>query len=172
MEKVIKCFLLLCSVLYIKVASFVVRPKALVMSTTRLQATYPVKIIMEGEESLIDVDESRDILTGLLKAGFDAPYGCRAGLCTDCAALVLKGRDSIELEAAVLDEETTEKGFILTCSAAVTAPGVELELSVGDDMYESQYGDFRKDHESFQNQGTKSGIAAGLDAALNLNTEA
>ena len=56
----------------------------------------------------------------------------------DCAAFIVDGRESVELQAAVLDDETTGKGFILTCSAKVTGPGLVLALGVGDDMVSIQ----------------------------------
>ena len=46
-------------------------------------------------------------------------------------------------------------------------------LGVGEDMYEDAYGEFRRDHESYQeggaNDNKKGGIADGI---LNLNVEA
>ncbi|CAM9623717.1 unnamed protein product [Chrysoparadoxa australica] len=78
---------------------------------------------------------------------------CRTGLCTECAALVEKGMESVSLDAAVLDPEVTAKGFILTCSARITGPSVELLSGQNEQMYDAQYGSFREDHDSMQ--GTK-----------------
>ena len=50
--------------------------------------------------------------------------------------MVTANLDKVNLEAAVLDPETSARGFVLTCSATVEGPGVELILGVGDKMYE------------------------------------
>lgn len=44
--------------------------------------------------------------------------------------------DNVHLEAAVLDPDISARGFVLTCSATVEGPGVELILGVGDKMYD------------------------------------
>jgi len=77
------------------------------------------------------------------------------------------------MEAAITDPETTEKGFILSCSARVVGEGVNLILGVGEDMYDSSFGEFRKDHESYQ-QGGSNGSNKGniADGIFNLNVEA
>ena len=140
---------------------------------------YSVKIMDMDEnkkpvnERVVELSGDMTILDALLQAGEDAPHSCKAGLCTDCAVLALSGQESIELEAAVLDPETTEKGFVLACSAKVRGDNISLLLGVGEDMYEDQFGQFRKDHESYQEGGSNSDRKPGqLDGILNLNVEA
>lgn len=53
-----------------------------------------------------------------------------------CAAMVTANLGNVELDAAVLDPDISARGFVLTCSATVAGPGVELELGVGDKMYD------------------------------------
>mgnify|MGYP006091541065 CR=1 FL=1 len=117
----------------------------------------------DGVETSVKVKEGVTILNGLLDAGIDAPSSCMAGLCTECAALVIEGRENVELEAAVLDEETTAKGFILTCSSNIKGP-VKMVIGVGDAMYDSQYGDIVKGYDTFQKGGKdeKKGRFGGL----------
>ena len=166
------------TLLLLTCSAFYQIPRRFQQRTQYRGVSFDVTIIeQDGKKQVVNIDSDRDILTGLMKAGIDAPCGCRAGMCTDCGAFVMNGKESFELDAAVLDEETTAKGFILTCSSRVTGEGLVLALGVGEDMYESQYGDFRRDHESFQEGGSnddaaKGGLGAGLTAALNLNTEA
>ena len=147
-------------------------------SPSQLRASYNVNIIskVDGKtiENTVKMDDSVTILDALRSQGIDAPYSCQAGLCTECAVLILSNQESgIELEAAVTDPETTAKGYVLSCSARVVGEGVNLILGLGEEMYEDAYGDFRRDHESYQqggaNDGKKGGIADGI---LNLNVEA
>lgn len=53
-----------------------------------------------------------------------------------CAAMVTANLDNVKLEAAVLDPDISARGFVLTCSSTVAGPGVELEIGVGDKMYD------------------------------------
>lgn len=53
-----------------------------------------------------------------------------------CAGMVSANLNNVKLEAAVLDPDISAMGFVLTCSATVDGPGVELELGAGDKMYE------------------------------------
>jgi len=85
---------------------------------------------------------------------------------------VTQNQANIAYDAAVLDPETTEKGYILTCSTRVIGEGVEIVLGKHEEMYESQYGEFRKDHEDSQKSNQKGGLFGGITSALNLNTEA
>lgn len=50
--------------------------------------------------------------------------------------MVTANLGNVELDAAVLDPDISARGFVLTCSATVAGPGVELILGVGDKMYD------------------------------------
>lgn len=50
--------------------------------------------------------------------------------------MVTSNLENVKLEAAVLDPDISARGFVLTCSATIEGTGVELELGVGDKMYE------------------------------------
>lgn len=50
--------------------------------------------------------------------------------------MVTANLDKVKLEAAVLEPEVSARGFVLTCSSTIAGPGVELELGVGDKMYD------------------------------------
>ena len=132
--------------------------------------SYKVKVLGEGGDyEEIEVQGTNTILDELMAAGIEAPYSCKAGLCTDCGALVVEGMNNVELDAAITDENAIARGFILSCSARIKGD-ITIKLGVGEDMYEEQFGDFRREHESFQEDQTKRGNM--LDGILNLNTEA
>lgn len=50
--------------------------------------------------------------------------------------MVTANLGNVKLDAAVLDPDISARGFVLTCSATVAGSGVELELGVGDKMYD------------------------------------
>jgi ferredoxin len=126
-----------------------------------------------SNERVVELSGDMTLLDALISAEGDAPHSCKAGLCTECAVLAVSGQQNIELEAAILDPDTTAKGFVLSCSARIKGAGVSLLLGVGDAMYEDQFGSFRKDHESYQDGGSNAGNRPGqLDGVFNLNVEA
>ena len=140
----------------------------------------PINLNFDTEKTILD-----NLKTHFEEGGLnqEPPFSCCVGLCTECAALVVQGQTNVELEAAVLDEETTKKGFVLTCSSKVKGEGVKLLLRQHEKMYDSQYGNFVKDHASFQespetlekgSSGKKrgGGILDAVNAVLNLNVEA
>jgi ferredoxin len=134
---------------------------------------YSVNVTFEGETKSYDLGGDKTILQALEVAGLTAPSSCCAGLCTECACLVTSGLENVELDAAILDPEVSAQGFVLTCSASIKGEGVELLLGQHENMYEAQYGDYRREHESYQDGGSSSQNRGGvLDGILNLNTEA
>ncbi|CAM9555179.1 unnamed protein product [Ectocarpus sp. 4 AP-2014] len=120
------------------------------MSSSPLRAANDVKVTVEGVERTVALEEGVSILDGLEAHNIDAPHSCRSGLCTECAAMVTANLDNVKLEAAVLDPAISARGFVLTCSSTVAGPGVELELGVGDKMYEAQYGELVQGHNDAQ----------------------
>jgi len=139
---------------------------------SRLQ-NHEITVILNGEESKVMVAGVNTLLDELISANIDAPYSCKAGLCTECGAFITQeSKKNIDYDAAIIDDDAVEKGFLLTCSARAKGP-ITIKLAMGEDMYEEQYGDFRREHESFQEGGNNSKQRGStLDGILNLNTEA
>eukprot|EP00611_Tribonema_gayanum_P026779 TRINITY_DN6462_c0_g1_i1.p1 TRINITY_DN6462_c0_g1~~TRINITY_DN6462_c0_g1_i1.p1 ORF type:complete len:167 (+),score=40.24 TRINITY_DN6462_c0_g1_i1:43-543(+) len=139
-------------------SAFVLLPRsAAVARPAATLAAIPVTFITPaGEEKVVSIEPGTSLLVAAEGADIEAPFSCRAGLCTECAGMVVQGGDNVHLEAAVLDPEVTAQGFVLTCSATVTGEGVVIQLGAGEAMYEAQYGGFRRDHEAMQSK--KSGF--------------
>ncbi len=76
-----------------------------------------VKVILDGEEIEFKLKANgKAILDVLDKAGFDAPYSCRGGVCSSCKGKVIKGKASMTLNYALTEEEVAE-GYILVCQS-------------------------------------------------------
>ena len=54
------------------------------------------------------------ILNAALGANLDAPYACKAGVCSTCRAMVLEGEVEMEKNHALEDYEVN-RGYVLTC---------------------------------------------------------
>ena len=54
------------------------------------------------------------VLEAALGASMDAPYACRAGVCSTCRAMVLEGEVEMEKNHALEDYEVN-RGYVLTC---------------------------------------------------------
>jgi ring-1,2-phenylacetyl-CoA epoxidase subunit PaaE len=80
-----------------------------------------VKIILDSEVAEFSLaNEGKTILEALEKAGLDAPFSCRGGVCCSCKAKVLKGSASMKMNYSLTDEEVKD-GYILTCQAHPTS---------------------------------------------------
>lgn len=76
-----------------------------------------VKIILDGEETLLSIDsDGLNILDSALNIGIDAPYSCKGGVCSTCKGKVLEGKVEMDRNYA-LEEDELEAGYVLTCQA-------------------------------------------------------
>ena len=104
--------------------------------------TYDVEIELDGERHLIPIDEDQTLLEGIEDYGLEVKYSCRAGVCTTCAAKIMKGK--VDLGSAAISNELKEEGYVLTCSGFPKSEGIFLEMNHFDDAYEMQYGQFEQ----------------------------
>jgi ring-1,2-phenylacetyl-CoA epoxidase subunit PaaE len=80
-----------------------------------------VKVMIDGEIAEFDMQgQDKSILELSEKAGLDAPFSCRGGVCSSCRAKVLKGSASMRMNHSLTDAEVAE-GYILTCQAHATS---------------------------------------------------
>ena len=56
------------------------------------------------------------MLDAALASVIDAPYACKAGVCSTCRAKLLEGEVDMEANYALEDYEV-ERGYILTCQS-------------------------------------------------------
>ena len=58
--------------------------------------------------------EGTSLLDAALEARLDAPYACKAGVCSTCRAKVLEGEVEMAINHALEDYEVRQ-GYVLTC---------------------------------------------------------
>ena len=76
-----------------------------------------VKAILDSEVVEFKLNsKGKSILESAEKAGLDAPFSCRGGVCCSCKAKVLKGSATMSMNYSLTDKDI-EEGYILTCQA-------------------------------------------------------
>ena len=74
-------------------------------ATDHARRRHPQLPHAEGGQSLLDA---------ALEASLDAPYACKAGVCSTCRAKVLEGEAEMAVNHALEDYEVRQ-GYVLTC---------------------------------------------------------
>lgn len=81
-------------------------------STTSLVATAVIDLF--GQTHAVSWPENENLLSAMLSAGLEAPYSCRAGICSTCQCSVLIGDAEMEVDLGLSDEEKAA-GLTLAC---------------------------------------------------------
>lgn len=72
-------------------------------------------ITLDGSVRTITMPKSgQSVLDAALAADLDAPYACKAGVCSTCRAKVLEGEVEMAANHALEDYEV-QRGYVLTC---------------------------------------------------------
>jgi len=72
-------------------------------------------ITLDGTTRVIEMPKRGEtVLDAALGASLDAPYACKAGVCSTCRAMVLEGEVEMETNHALEDYEV-KRGYVLTC---------------------------------------------------------
>lgn len=82
-----------------------------------------VKVILDGEDFQLELEEGQTILDAAIEADIDPPYACQAAACCTCRAKVLEGTVKMD-DSDMLTDWEIEEGFILTCQSHPTSEGV------------------------------------------------
>jgi len=75
-----------------------------------------VKVILDGQEYHITVEDGQTILEAAIEADIDPPYACRVAACCSCKAKLMSGEVKMDDDEPLSEEELSE-GFILTCQS-------------------------------------------------------
>lgn len=91
---------------------------------------YSVKVILDGINYEINVNEGETILEAAINADLDPPYACRVAACCSCKAKLLEGKVEMD-DDEPLTEEEIEEGFILTCQSHPRSEGCVISYDEG-----------------------------------------
>ena len=91
------------------------RPKT-ESAAIRSGAACAATIIIDGGAREVEVAGGQSVLEAALGASIDAPYACKAGVCSTCRGKLLEGEVEMEANHALEDYEV-ERGYILTCQS-------------------------------------------------------
>jgi ring-1,2-phenylacetyl-CoA epoxidase subunit PaaE len=75
-----------------------------------------VKVILDGEEHIINVTTVTSILEAALDSDLDPPYACMIGSCCTCKAKLISGKVIMDDREGLTDEEIAD-GYVLTCQS-------------------------------------------------------
>lgn len=74
------------------------------------------QIIIDGAARQIEMTGDNSVLEAALENSLDAPFACKAGVCSTCKCKVIKGEVEMIANHALEDYEV-EAGFVLSCQA-------------------------------------------------------
>ncbi len=75
-----------------------------------------VTVIIDGAQRTFEMPKSQSVLEAALEAGQDAPFACKAGVCSTCMCKVLEGEVEMISNHALEDYEV-ERGYVLSCQS-------------------------------------------------------
>jgi ring-1,2-phenylacetyl-CoA epoxidase subunit PaaE len=73
-------------------------------------------ITIDGATQTVTMDRDTSLLDAALANRIDAPYACKAGVCSTCRCKVLEGEVEMVANHALEDYEV-EKGYVLSCQS-------------------------------------------------------
>jgi ring-1,2-phenylacetyl-CoA epoxidase subunit PaaE len=89
--------------------------------------TSSVTILLNGEETTLELQKDQPVLTQGLDAGLDMPYSCQSGLCTACRGQVIEGEVTTD-QADGLSQEELDEGYVLCCVGRPVSDDVKIEI--------------------------------------------
>jgi ring-1,2-phenylacetyl-CoA epoxidase subunit PaaE len=93
------------------------REKAAIAGGASKGAMCAATIILDGATRSFDMPKAgQSVLEAALAAKLDAPFACKAGVCSTCRAKVIEGEVEMEANYALEDYEV-RRGYVLTCQS-------------------------------------------------------
>lgn len=83
-------------------------------------------IRIDGASHAIDINPGETLLEAARRADIDAPFACKAGVCSTCRALVSEGEARMEVNHALEDYEI-RRGYVLSCQAVPVGDRITVD---------------------------------------------
>lgn len=80
------------------------------------QSGTEITVIIDGARRSFTMQKGQSVLEAALENGQEAPFSCKAGVCSTCMGKVLKGEVEMISNHALEDYEV-ERGYVLTCQS-------------------------------------------------------
>ena len=80
------------------------------------RAPVTAAITLDGATRTVTLDRNTTVLEAALENAMDAPWSCRAGVCSTCRCRVIEGEVEMAANHALEDDEVA-KGFVLSCQS-------------------------------------------------------
>lgn len=93
---------------------------------TQNTADIDARVTLDGETRRVGVAPDTSLLDAAIANGVDAPYACKAGICSTCKARVTEGQVEMIANHALEDYEV-EAGFVLTCQSYCMSGSVAFD---------------------------------------------
>lgn len=88
--------------------------------------TTKATIILDDEETVIEISQKQTILEAAIDEDLDAPYSCQGGICSSCLARIKEGQATMR-QNSILTEQEVAEGLILTCQAHPTTATITVD---------------------------------------------
>ena len=94
---------------------------------TSADKTTELGVTIEGTQRRITMNADQSILEASLDHALDAPYACKAGVCSTCRCKVTRGQVDMIANHALEDYEI-EQGYVLACQSFPVSDRVDVEF--------------------------------------------
>lgn len=102
------------------------KKRAVSRRDAKVGATCKVSVTLDGTSRTFEMpNDGTSVLDAALDNAMDAPYSCKAGVCSTCRARVLEGEVEMQTNQALEDYEV-KAGYVLTCQSVPITDKVVL----------------------------------------------
>ena len=92
--------------------------------------TYELKATIDGSSRTIVARRDMSVLEAMLENSIDAPFACRAGVCSTCMCKLVEGEVEMVANHALEDYEV-ERGFVLACQSYPITNRIAVDYDSG-----------------------------------------